>query len=75
MKEDEKPEWWPENPYPEIVFPMDAKKYLEIVPDPKTRTALSGCLGRLFWNIASEAIWESVQNHYIGLTEDEGGES
>jgi hypothetical protein len=37
---------------------MKEERYPEIVPDPKLRTALSGCLGRLFWNIASEGIWK-----------------
>ena len=53
-----KPDWWPECPYPESVFPMKRERYPEIVPDPALRTALSGCLGREFWNIASEMIWE-----------------
>ena len=55
-----KPEWWPKNPYPESVFPMLETRYLEIVPDPGLRTALSGMLGRLFWDIASEAIWTAM---------------
>ncbi len=55
-----KPAWWPENPYPKSVFPMQDEEYLKIVPDPHVRTALSGCLGRLFWNIASESIWAAV---------------
>lgn len=55
-----KPEWWPKNPYPESVFPMATERYLEIVPDPELRTALSGMLGRQFWDIASEAIWEKM---------------
>lgn len=60
-----KPEWWPKNPYPESVFPMPRDEYQIIVPDPRTRTALSGMLGRLFWNIASEAIWDAMQDEYI----------
>lgn len=52
-----KPNWWPKNPYPEDIFPMERKRYAEIVPDPNTRTALSGMLGREFWNIASELIF------------------
>ena len=57
----EKPTWWPENPYPEDVFPMHVDRYLEIVPDPRARTALSGCLGRSFWNIASRSIWDAMK--------------
>lgn len=58
-KKNRKPDWWPECPYPEEVFPMKRERYAEIVPDPDLRTALSGCLGREFWNIASEMIWKS----------------
>jgi len=53
-----RPDWWPKCPYPESIFPMPRERYAEIVPDPATRTALSGCLGREFWNIASDTIWE-----------------
>lgn len=55
-----KPDWWPKNPYPASVFPMSEEQYPEIIPDPKLRTALSGMLGRQFWNIASDAIWEAM---------------
>lgn len=53
-----KPDWWPECPYPEDIFPMSVDEYPKIVPDPHTRTALSGALGRQFWELASEAIYE-----------------
>ena len=56
-----KPDWWPENPYPESIFPMDRKEYSRIVPDPLLRTALSGCLGRMFWDIASDMIYRRYQ--------------
>lgn len=55
-----KPDWWPQNPYPSDIFPMPREKYEEIVPDPDLRTGLSGMLGREFWNIASEAIWNRL---------------
>ena len=54
---DLKPSWWPENPYPEDVFPGSVDDYVAAVPDPKLRTHLSGALGRDFWNVASEMIW------------------
>lgn len=60
----EKPNWWPKNPYPEAIFPMPREKYSEVVPNPKTRTALSGMLGREFWDIASKSIWDAL-NEYI----------
>jgi hypothetical protein len=55
----QKPPWWPQNPYPEDIFPMAREQYAEIVPDERTRTALTGCLGRIFWEIASECIWDA----------------
>jgi len=58
-----KPNWWPQNPYPEDIFVMKRDRYPEIVPDDMTRTALSGCLGREFWEIASNMIWTALQNH------------
>ena len=58
-----KPDWWPKNPYPEDIFPMERSEYVKIVPDDKIRTALSGCLGRTFWDIASETIWDRLQQH------------
>ena len=55
-----KPHWWPECPYPESVFPMTEAEYVLAIPDPKLRTAISGFAGRIFWNLASEAIWEAL---------------
>lgn len=55
-----KPMWWPENPYPIEIFPMVRKEYADIVPDPHERTALSGMLGREFWDIASQSIWDAM---------------
>ena len=60
-KNTQKPTWWPENPYPASVFPMPREKYAEIVPDDDVRTGLSGMLGREFWDIAADAIWEAMQ--------------
>lgn len=60
-----KPEWWPKNPYPESIFPMPREEYPEIVPDPHLRTALSGMLGREFWGIASDSIWDAVQQNLL----------
>ena len=57
-----RPKWWPQNPYPKEIFPMERNRYPEIVPDPDTRTALSGMLGREFWEIASNKIWEAIEN-------------
>jgi len=56
-----KPKWWPECPYPESIFPMTDDEYVAVIPDPKTRTAVSGYLGRLFWNLASEMIFKAMK--------------
>ena len=39
---------------------MRRDEYLKIVPDPKMRTALSGMLGREFWEIASDDIFRAM---------------
>ena len=57
----EKPEWWPECPYPKSVFPMERDDYAEVVPDPHRRCALSGMLGRESWETASEDIWRALE--------------
>ena len=77
-----KPDWWPKNPYPKSIFPMQRGQYAEIVPNPQLRTALSGMLGREFWNIASDTIWEAmvsaIENsgfpqEWIKESDDSGG--
>lgn len=60
-----KPDWWPECPYPVDIFPMDLERYPEIVPDPDVRTALSGVLGRFFWELAERQIWERYQESLL----------
>lgn len=55
--DNKKPEWWPRNPYPENVFPMKTEEYVKAVPDPHLRAAISGCLGRHFWQLCEEEIW------------------
>ena len=61
-----KPEWWPENPYFESamgIIKSDAD-YAEAIPDPSLRTAISWYLGNRFWNLASDMIFEALQNHF-----------
>ena len=61
MSDDEyRPDWWPQCPYPEDVFPMTTEEYAAAVPDEKLRTAISGFLCRLGWEVASEAIWKEI---------------
>ncbi len=56
-----KPEWWPECPYSESVFPMTKEEYVCAIPDTKLRTAISGFMGRFFWNLAADEIWKAMQ--------------
>jgi len=63
MPEDGLPEWWPENPYPESIFPMTNKEYLEAVPNPNLRTAISGFLYRAGWLVATKQISEALRNY------------
>jgi len=60
QSEPKMPDWWPDNPYPDDVFPMTIDEYVKLVPDEQQRTAISGCLGRLFWDLASQAIHEAM---------------
>lgn len=64
-----KPEWWPKNPYPESIFPMARDEYPKVVLNPRVRTALSGMLGREFWDIASECIWDALLNKITEIIE------
>uniref|UniRef100_A0A6M3LR61 Uncharacterized protein n=1 Tax=viral metagenome TaxID=1070528 RepID=A0A6M3LR61_9ZZZZ len=63
------PEWWPENPYPESIFPMTDKEYLEAVPNPNLRTAISGFLYRAGWLVATKQISEALRNYLEDLKE------
>jgi len=56
----DRPKWWPECPYPEDIFPMERSEYPKIVPNETERTALSGMLGRMFWEIAAGTIWDRL---------------
>ena len=58
-----KPDWWPQNPYPESVFPTTIEEYVEFIPDTHNRSAISGCLGRYFWNICQDEIWKRFCEH------------
>ncbi len=58
-----KPEWWPECPYPEDIFPMTLEEYIKAVPDPNLRTAISVFLMRYGWEIASSMIYDRFQEH------------
>lgn len=62
-EQDQKPEWWPKCPYPEKVFTANLQDYIKAVPDERLRTAISGYLGRHFWHMASETIWEAMRQN------------
>jgi len=66
----DKPDWWPKNPYPEDIFPMKREDYSKIIPDKYKLAALSGMLGRLFWDIASDMIWDRLKEHLEDLEEE-----
>jgi len=55
----DKPKWWPENPYPKDIFPMDDDEYVKAIPDPVLRTAVSGCVARWAWDVASKTIFKA----------------
>ena len=61
----DKPEWWPQNPYFESAMGTikDDEDYIKAVPDEHLRTCVSWYLGNRFWTVASDMIWEAVQNH------------
>uniref|UniRef100_A0A6M3JFU1 Uncharacterized protein n=1 Tax=viral metagenome TaxID=1070528 RepID=A0A6M3JFU1_9ZZZZ len=69
MPENGLPEWWPENPYPESIFPMTDKEYLEAIPNPNLRTAISGFLYRAGWLVATKQISEALRNYLEDLKE------
>ena len=56
---DKRPDWWPENPYPESVFTMTEEEYIEVIPDKHLRTRISGFMARFGWDRADEAIYEA----------------
>jgi len=55
-----KPSFWPENPYPESVWPMTMDDVAYEIRDPDMLTAISGSMGRHFYNLALEDVWELV---------------
>ena len=58
---DQRPDWCPENPYPESVFPMTTSEYLAAIPDPVLRTRISGYCGRVFWDLAERTIFDAME--------------
>lgn len=69
----DKPNWWPECPYPEDIFPMDRATAISHLPtDPMLRTAVAGTLGRIFWEIASDTIFDRLESVFSERLEGTG---
>ena len=62
-KENKPPFWWPMNPYPPEIFPLNIEDIRELIPDKELRTRVAGCLCRHFWQIASEEIFRAYKNN------------
>jgi len=61
-----KPTWWPECPWPKEVWPMTQEEYKKAIPDPHLRTAISGFLMRLGWELAEEDIFKKMKEILLG---------
>jgi hypothetical protein len=57
----EKPDWAPMCPWPRDLWPMTEAEYVAAVPDPETRTAISGFLMRRGWERAEEDIYHALE--------------
>lgn len=57
-----KPKWWPPNPYHEDLFPMTIEEVKAAIPDPNLRTAIAGCLCRYGWEVASDMIFQRLED-------------
>jgi hypothetical protein len=55
-----KPDWWPVNPYPADIFIGRRDELATLIPDPNLRTKVAGIMGRMFWDIASDTIWDRM---------------
>lgn len=54
---------FPENPYPESIFPMTEKEYVKEIPDSHKRTAISGFMGRY--------VFEATRRRFLNAIKDE----
>ncbi len=61
----DKPAWWPWEPYPEDIFPMTIEEYIKAIPDPNLRGAITGCIARFGWRVASDAIFDALKKEEI----------
>ena len=49
-------------PWPKEIWPMTDEEYVKAVPDPRTRTAISGFLMRLGWEAYERHLTEKEQH-------------
>jgi hypothetical protein len=61
----------PENPYPEIIFPMTTKDYAKAIPDPMTRTAISGCIGRWAFDMTKKYILDKLIEEFENESDEQ----
>ena len=61
-----KPDWFPSCPWPEDVWTMTKEEYAKAIPDPKLRTAISGFVMRLGWELAEEEIYKRMKEVLLG---------
>ena len=55
---------FPENPYPKSVFPMTEDEYVKEIPDPHTRTAISGFMGRFVFEATKRRFLEAIKDEF-----------
>lgn len=68
MSNQNKPEWWPENPYFESAMGSikNDDDYAKAIPDPALRTAVSWYLSNRAWELASNYISEAMNDFTEG---------
>jgi hypothetical protein len=71
--DDPLPEWWADCPWPESVWQMTEAQYVAAVPDDKMRTAISGLLMRMGWNVAMKQARQMIQDDLLAALESESG--
>ena len=55
---------FPKNPYPEDIFKMTEDEYIEAIPDPYLRTAISGFMGRFVYNAIKKHYLENLKEEF-----------
>ena len=55
---------FPENPYSKSVFPMTEDEYVKEIPDPHTRTAISGFMGRFVFEATKRRFLKAIKDEF-----------